>query len=91
MVLRSVISQTGLSARDRPADTDVSMPARLPVTVAIPARNEERNLPACLARLQRFERVVVIDSASTDRTRAIALDHGAEVIDFAWEIGRAHV
>jgi glycosyltransferase involved in cell wall biosynthesis len=61
------------------------MRGRLPVTVAIPARNEERNLPACLARLARFERVVVIDSGSTDRTRAIALEHGAEVLDFVWD------
>ena len=57
---------------------------RLPVTVAVPVRNEERGLPACLERLKRFERVVVIDSDSTDRTCDIARAHGAEVVQFAW-------
>lgn len=85
MVTGAPISATGLRGRDRSADTDGVMPDRLPVTIAIPARNEERNLPACLARLARFERVVVIDSKSTDRTREIALGHGVEVIDFAWD------
>lgn len=85
MVGREAISSTGLRGCDRSADTDGVMPARLPVTVAIPARNEERNLPACLARLSRFERVVVIDSGSSDRTKAIAIEHGAHVIDFAWD------
>ena len=69
----------------RGADTDGAMPSRLPVTVAIPVRNEERNLPSCLARLGRFERVVVIDSGSTDRTAEIARAHGAEVVTFAWD------
>ena len=59
--------------------------ARLPVTVAIPVRNEEAGLPACLERLSRFERVVVIDSASTDRTCECARAHGAEVLQFRWD------
>jgi len=57
---------------------------RLPVTVAIPDRNEASALPACLGRLSQFAKVVVIDSASTDRTCEIALDHGAEVVQFPW-------
>ena len=59
--------------------------ALLPVTVVIPVRNEERNLPACLERLSRFAKVIVIDSGSTDRTRAIALAHGAECVEFRWD------
>lgn len=59
--------------------------AKLPVTVAIPVRNEERNLPACLERLGRFERVVVLDSASTDRTAEIARAAGAELVEFRWD------
>ena len=57
---------------------------KLPVTVAIPVRNEERGLAACLERLKRFEQVVVIDSNSTDRTRDIARAHGADVLQFQW-------
>jgi glycosyltransferase involved in cell wall biosynthesis len=58
---------------------------KLPVTVAIPVRNEERNLGACLERLGRFERIVVLDSRSTDGTAEIARAAGAEVIEFAWD------
>ena len=64
---------------------DNAAPRRLPVTVAIPVRNEEMNLPRCLARLERFTEVVVIDSRSTDRTREIAEAAGARVVDFAWD------
>ncbi len=57
---------------------------KLPVTVAIPVRNEEKNLSDCLSRLGRFERVVVIDSDSTDRTVQIAAEAGVEVQQFHW-------
>jgi glycosyltransferase involved in cell wall biosynthesis len=56
----------------------------IPVTVAVPVRNEARGLAACLQRLGRFARVVVIDSGSTDHTCEIARAHGAEVLQFAW-------
>ena len=58
---------------------------RIPVTVVIPVRNEQRNLPACLRCLHGFDEIVVVDSGSTDRTRQIALDHGATMLDFRWD------
>ena len=62
------------------------MPAlRLPVTVAIPVKNEERNLARCLDRLKRFAKIVVIDSGSTDRTREIAQEHGCDFVLFRWD------
>ncbi len=57
----------------------------IPITVAIPVKDEERNLARCLSRLGQFAHVVVIDSNSTDRTVAIAVEHGAEVVQFAWD------
>lgn len=59
--------------------------AKIPVTVVIPVRNEEANLPRCLARLADFEEVVVVDSSSTDRTRDIALEFGARYVNFDWD------
>ncbi|GAA0306416.1 glycosyltransferase family 2 protein [Sphingomonas oligophenolica] len=56
----------------------------LPITVVVPTRNEEKNLDACLARLDAFAHVWVVDSRSTDGTRAIAERHGARWIDFDW-------
>lgn len=54
-------------------------------SIIIPAKNEEVNLPRCLDSLARlaawpggFE-VLVIDNGSTDRTEAIAREHGARV------------
>ena len=58
------------------------MSEKLPVTVLIAARNEERNLGQCLASLARAERVVVVDSHSSDATAAIAARAGAEVAQF---------
>lgn len=57
------------------------------LTIAIPVRNEERNLAGCLDAIgQGFaRRVVVIDSGSTDRTVEIARSWGAEVVDFSWD------
>lgn len=57
----------------------------LPVTVAVPVKNEEANLARCLERLGRFAEIVVIDSSSTDRTREIAAEYGARVVDFQWD------
>jgi glycosyltransferase involved in cell wall biosynthesis len=57
----------------------------LPVTVCIPARNEAKNLPVCLASLGgNFHQTVVVDSQSTDATREIASAAGAKVLEFLW-------
>lgn len=56
----------------------------LPVSVVVPVKNEERNLTSCLERLSAFAEVIVVDSASTDRTVAIAEAAGARVVQFVW-------
>lgn len=56
----------------------------LPITIVVPTRNEERNLDACLSRLVSFAETWVVDSRSTDGTRAIADRHGVRWIDFDW-------
>jgi glycosyltransferase involved in cell wall biosynthesis len=61
--------------------------ARLPVSVIIPTRNEERNLPRCLAALCDVGEVYVIDSMSTDSTVEIARAHGAKVVQFHYQSG----
>lgn len=59
--------------------------ALLPVTVAVPVKNEEENLASCLEKLGRFAEIVVIDSGSTDKTQAIAENFGARVVNFSWD------
>lgn len=58
----------------------------LDLTIAIPVRNEERNLAVCLQAIGRgFARhVVVIDSASSDDTPAVARAQGADLLRFDW-------
>ena len=48
------------------------------VTVVIPVKNEEKNLPECLSHLGRFSEVLVVDSGSTDRTLEICEAHGVK-------------
>lgn len=58
---------------------------RIPISVVVPVRNEAVNLAACLQRLRTFDEVIVVDSGSIDDTCQIAVDHGATVIQFAWD------
>lgn len=62
------------------------MTTSLDLTIAIPVKNEEKNLPTCLAAIGKdFARhIVIIDSGSTDRTQEIAHEHGIDVINFDW-------
>ena len=49
------------------------------VTIIVLTKNEEINLPDCLASVKGFaKRVVVVDSGSTDRTEEIAREGGAD-------------
>lgn len=60
------------------------MPAKISVTAIITTLNEEKNLPRCLASLERFDEIVVIDSNSTDATCDIARSFGVRVESFTW-------
>lgn len=62
-------------------------PASVPVSVLVPVKNEERNIAECLASVTWASEVVVIDSASTDQTIAIATAAGARVVQFAYVPG----
>jgi 4,4'-diaponeurosporenoate glycosyltransferase len=59
-------------------------PARPRISVIIPARNEERTLPALLASLAAQERgadeIIVVDDGSQDATAAIASRQGVRVL-----------
>lgn len=54
------------------------------ISVIVLTKNEEEGLGTTLANLSEFEEVIVVDSASEDRTVEIAEAHGARVVDFAW-------
>ncbi|MFO0938678.1 MAG: glycosyltransferase [Gemmataceae bacterium] len=55
------------------------------VSLTMIVKNEEKNLGACLQGLSAiFDEIIVVDTGSTDRTRAIALEHGAQLGEFPW-------
>ncbi len=58
--------------------------ARAPLSVLIPVKNEAANVRDCISAVSFAEEIVVVDSASTDRTQAIAEGAGARVVQFVW-------
>ena len=65
----------------------VSEPSLIPVSVIIPVRNEAKNLNRCLASLNEFAQVYVVDSQSDDETVEIARSRNAEVVQFFYKGG----
>ncbi|HEX6885576.1 MAG TPA: glycosyltransferase family 2 protein [Planctomycetota bacterium] len=55
-----------------------------PLSCCIIAMDEEERLPACLASVAFCDEIVVVDSHSTDQTRALAAARGARVIERDW-------
>ena len=55
------------------------------LTVVVPVKNEEKNLPECLESVKALANVVVVDSGSTDATCEIAARYGREVVRFRWD------
>lgn len=58
----------------------------LDLTIAIPVKNEEKNLLDCLKAIGNdlAQHIILIDSGSTDSTKDIAKSNGVEAIDFVW-------
>ena len=57
---------------------------KLPITVIVPVRNEEKNLPNMLPLLSDFDEVIVVDSHSTDNTPEIVKSFGYQLVEFDW-------
>lgn len=56
------------------------------LTICMIAKNEERFLGRCLESVRGLaDQIVLVDTGSTDRTVAIAREHGAEVHFRAWD------
>ncbi|MDB9416149.1 glycosyltransferase family 2 protein [Microcystis aeruginosa] len=59
-----------------------SQSEKIPVSVLIPAKDEESNLPACLESVARADEVFVVDSQSSDHSLEISTNYGANVVQF---------
>ena len=54
------------------------------LSVAIVAMDEETNIGRTLAGIRWADEVILVDSGSKDRTREIAREYGAKVIEEPW-------
>jgi tetratricopeptide (TPR) repeat protein len=55
------------------------------ISLCMIVRNEETNLVECLSGVSGlFDEIILVDTGSTDGTRAVAERLGARVFDFAW-------
>lgn len=55
------------------------------ISLCMIVKNEEKNLPACLASLKPVvDEMIIVDTGSTDRTVDIATAFGARVLHFPW-------
>jgi glycosyltransferase involved in cell wall biosynthesis len=60
--------------------------SKAPIAVMIPTKDEQENLPHALASVADWAaQVFVLDSGSTDRTEAIAREHGVQFVFHPWE------
>jgi len=67
--------------------SDDSTPQPIPISVIVLTKNEEAGIATTLVNLRAFDDVVVVDSASTDRTVELSEEAGARVVQFAWNGG----
>jgi len=59
--------------------------SKVPVSVCIIAKNEERFIEECLKHLLPYGmEIIVADTGSTDRTKEIAEKYADKVVDFEW-------
>ena len=59
--------------------------SKIPVSVCIIAKNEEKYIEECLKRLKPYGfEIIVTDTGSTDRTKEIASKYADKVLDFEW-------
>lgn len=59
--------------------------SRIPVSVCIIARDEEKHIEECLRRIQPYGfEIIVTDTGSTDKTKELAQRYADKVLDFAW-------
>lgn len=59
--------------------------AKLPISVCIIAKNEEKYIGECLSRIKKYGfEIIVTDTGSEDSTKQIAEQYADQVLDFAW-------
>ena len=59
--------------------------SKVPISVCLIAKNEEKNIEECLKRLKPYGfEIIVTDTGSTDKTKELAARYADKVLDFEW-------
>lgn len=59
--------------------------SKVPISVCIIAKNEEKHIKRCLSSLQPYGfEIVLVDTGSTDKTKELASEYTANIYDFEW-------
>lgn len=62
----------------------MNLSGKIPVSVIVMTKDEEKNIGKCLGSLASFNEIFVVDSCSTDHTCEIARKMGAKIVEFRW-------
>jgi hypothetical protein len=69
----------------RPSASSADKKRVAPVSLTMIVKNEEENIRNCVGSVAGlFDKLVMVDTGSTDRTRELARDFGANVFEFEW-------
>ena len=68
----------------------MSSSEKVPLSVLIPTKNEERNLEECIASVAWADEIIVYDSHSTDDTIALAEKAGAKIVKRVFDTFAVH-
>ena len=85
--LEDGILAAALNVRDRlgPMSIDAGAKKQASVSLCMITKNEEKNLPNCLASAKAIvDEIIVVDTGSNDQTKEIARVFGARVFDLNW-------
>ncbi len=74
----------GAASETRPAGLDRRTAPGTPLSACLISFQEEDRIATALASLWMCDEILVVDSHSTDRTREIASEYGARVIERDW-------
>jgi len=66
-------------------DSSVGRPLKETISLCMIVKNEEHNIAKCLASVKALvDEMIVVDTGSTDMTKAIAEEFGARIYDLSW-------
>ncbi len=66
------------------------MAQKIPITIAVITKNEEKRLPSCLESVWWADEILILDDESTDQTIAIAQSFGARCLKRKMDIEGRH-